>query len=48
MVTACTVPGLFDALARFHAAHPGVTDTLTEDESVALVERVRAGTADWR
>jgi DNA-binding transcriptional LysR family regulator len=46
MVTACTVPGLFDALALFHDAHPGVAVTLAEDESVALVERVRAGTAD--
>jgi DNA-binding transcriptional LysR family regulator len=46
MVTACTVPGLFDALAQFHAAHPGVAVTLAEDESVALIERVRAGAAD--
>jgi DNA-binding transcriptional LysR family regulator len=46
MVTACTVPGLFDALALFHDAHPGVAVTLAEDESVALIDRVRAGTAD--
>src|SRR5215469_8233794 len=46
MVTACTVPGLFDALALFHAAHPGVAVTLAEDESVALIDRVRAGAAD--
>jgi DNA-binding transcriptional LysR family regulator len=46
MVTACTVPGLFDALALFHGAHPGVAVTLAEDESAALIERVRSGTAD--
>jgi DNA-binding transcriptional LysR family regulator len=46
MVTACGVPGLFEALDRFHRAHPGVTITLTEDDSVALTARVRAGTAD--
>jgi DNA-binding transcriptional LysR family regulator len=46
MVTACTVRGLFDALARFHGAHPGVTITLVEDDSASLVERVRSGTAD--
>ena len=46
MVTACTVTGLFDALATFHSAHPGVTITLVEDDSVALAGRVRAGTAD--
>lgn len=46
MVTACTVTGLFEALAAFHAAHPGVTITLLEDDSLALAERVRAGAAD--
>ncbi len=46
MVTACTVPGLFESLALFHGAHPGVAVTLAEDESAALVERVRSGTAD--
>jgi DNA-binding transcriptional LysR family regulator len=46
MVTACTVPGLFDALALFHDAHPGIAVTLAEDESVALIDRVRSGTAD--
>lgn len=46
MVTACTVSPLFDALARFHGAHPGVTITLLEDDSAALAGRVRAGTAD--
>ena len=37
---------LFDALAGFHRAHPGVSVTLVEDDSAALVERVRSGTAD--
>ena len=46
MVTACTVTALFDALAAFHRAHPGVTITLVEDDSAALTERVRSGTAD--
>jgi DNA-binding transcriptional LysR family regulator len=46
MVTACTVTGLFDALAGFHDAHPGVTITLIEDDSAALTGRVRAGMAD--
>jgi DNA-binding transcriptional LysR family regulator len=46
MVTACTITGLFDALAEFHLAHPGVTITLVEDSSASLTERVRSGTAD--
>jgi len=46
MVTACTVSPLFDALARFHGAHPGVTITLAEDDSASLTDRVRSGTAD--
>jgi DNA-binding transcriptional LysR family regulator len=46
MVTACTVTALFDALAALHRAHPGVTITLVEDDSAALTERVRSGTAD--
>ncbi|MCF8783957.1 LysR family transcriptional regulator [Rhodococcus ruber] len=46
MVTACTVTGLFDALAAFHRAHPGVEITLVEDASDRLVERVRAATVD--
>lgn len=46
MVTACTVAGLFDALARFHEAHPRVTITLAEDDSASLTARVRSGTAD--
>jgi DNA-binding transcriptional LysR family regulator len=46
MVTACTVTGLFDALARFHEAHRGVAVTLVEEDSAALTGRVRAGGAD--
>jgi DNA-binding transcriptional LysR family regulator len=46
MITACTVTPLFDALAAFHRAHPGVEITLTEDSSDRLTVRVRAGTAD--
>src|ERR1700722_16976374 len=46
MVTACTVTPLFDALAGFHAAHPGVDVSLLEDNSDRLVERVRRGTVD--
>jgi DNA-binding transcriptional LysR family regulator len=46
MVTACTVTPLFDALAAFHIAHPGVDITLIEDNSDRLVERVRSGNAD--
>jgi DNA-binding transcriptional LysR family regulator len=46
MVTACTVTALFDALAAFHLAHPGVKITLIEDTSDRLIQRVRAGAAD--
>lgn len=46
MVTACTVTGLFEAMAAFHTAHPGVTITLLEDDSASLADRVRAGAAD--
>src|ERR1035441_3285812 len=46
MVTACTVTSLFDALAAFHLAHPGVEITLIEDNSDRLTERVRTGAAD--
>src|ERR1017187_5254209 len=46
MVTACTVTGLFDALAAFRLAHPGVAITLIEDNSDRLTELVRSGAAD--
>ncbi len=46
MVTVCTVTPLFDALAAFHLAHPGVDITLIEDNSDRLIERVRSGAVD--
>jgi hypothetical protein len=46
MVTACTVTPLFNALAAFHRAHPGVEITLIEDNSDRLTDRVRVGEAD--
>jgi DNA-binding transcriptional LysR family regulator len=46
MVIGCTVTPLFDALAAFHRAHPGVEISLLEDNSDRLVEGVRAGTID--
>ena len=46
MVTACTVAPLFDALAAFHLAHPGVDLALQEDNSDQLIEAVRAGSMD--
>jgi DNA-binding transcriptional LysR family regulator len=46
MVTACTITGLFDALAAFRLAHPGIEITLLEDGSDRLIERVRTGAAD--
>jgi DNA-binding transcriptional LysR family regulator len=46
MVTACTVAPLFDALAAFHLAHPGIEIALVEGNSDGLVEQVRAGAAD--
>jgi DNA-binding transcriptional LysR family regulator len=46
MVIGCTVTPLFDALAAFHRAHPGVEIALLEDNSDRLVEGVHAGTLD--
>jgi DNA-binding transcriptional LysR family regulator len=46
MVTACTVSTLFDALATFHLAHPGVEINLVEDNSDRLIQDVRAGGTD--
>jgi DNA-binding transcriptional LysR family regulator len=46
MVTACTVTPLFDALATFQLAHPGVEITLFEDNSDRLIDGVRMGTTD--
>ncbi|MGC0415321.1 LysR family transcriptional regulator [Embleya sp. AB8] len=46
MVIGCTITPLFDALAGFHRAHPGVEISLLEDNSDRLIEAVRAGTTD--
>jgi DNA-binding transcriptional LysR family regulator len=46
MVTACTVTPLFDALAAFRTAHPGVDISLCEDTSDRLIEGVRTGATD--
>jgi DNA-binding transcriptional LysR family regulator len=46
MVTGCTVTPLFDALATFHQAHPGVEILLLEGASDQLVHQVRAGHLD--
>jgi DNA-binding transcriptional LysR family regulator len=46
MVTGCTVVPLFEALASFHQAHPGVELALEEGNSASLVEEVRAGAID--
>lgn len=46
MVVGCTITPLFDALAAFHRAHPGVEISLLEDNSDRLVHAVRGGTVD--
>jgi DNA-binding transcriptional LysR family regulator len=46
MVIGCTVTPLFDALAAFRRAHPGVEISLLEGDSDRLVEGVRAGALD--
>jgi DNA-binding transcriptional LysR family regulator len=46
MIIGCTVAPLFDALAAFHQAHPGVEISLLEDNSDRLVEGVRTRTID--
>jgi DNA-binding transcriptional LysR family regulator len=46
MVAGCTITPLFEALAAFRHAHPGVEVSLVEDESDRLVEHVRTGAAD--
>ena len=43
MVTACSVPVLFDQLADFHRTNPGIDITLSEDTSDRLVDRVVSG-----
>ncbi|HEY8523515.1 MAG TPA: LysR substrate-binding domain-containing protein [Acidimicrobiales bacterium] len=47
MVTACTFGGLFDLLARFHRAHPGVEVQLSEAASDRLVAAVLEGRLDF-
>ncbi|WP_335934795.1 LysR family transcriptional regulator [Streptomyces sp. PTD5-9] len=46
MVIGCTLTPLFDALAAFHEAHPGVEISLLEGSSDRLLEGVRAGAVD--
>jgi DNA-binding transcriptional LysR family regulator len=46
MITACTVTPLFEALAGFHRAHPGVEISLLEGNSDVLASQVRAGLAE--
>ncbi|HUN32746.1 MAG TPA: LysR family transcriptional regulator [Trebonia sp.] len=46
MVTACTITALFDALDRFHQAHPRVVLTLVEGVAADLAGQVRAGALD--
>ncbi|MFJ8691996.1 LysR family transcriptional regulator [Streptomyces roseolilacinus] len=46
MVIGCTLTPLFDALAAFHEAHPGVEISLLEDSSDRLTEGVRTGAVD--
>jgi DNA-binding transcriptional LysR family regulator len=43
MVSGCTITPLFDALAAFGSAHPGIEISLTEDSSDRLTEAVRKG-----
>ncbi|OKJ72781.1 LysR family transcriptional regulator [Streptomyces sp. CB02460] len=46
MVVGCTLTPLFEALAAFHDAHPGVELALLEDSSDRLTEGVRTGVLD--
>ncbi|MDT3725228.1 LysR substrate-binding domain-containing protein [Streptomyces sp. DSM 41972] len=46
MVTGCTITPLFEALAAFHTAHPGVEIALLEDASDRLADGVRTGALD--
>ncbi|MFI1993131.1 LysR family transcriptional regulator [Actinoplanes sp. NPDC020271] len=46
MVIGCEVAPLFDALAAFHDAHPGIALELTEANSDHLVAGVRTGAID--
>jgi DNA-binding transcriptional LysR family regulator len=46
MVTSCGVPDLPLLLERFHRDYPGIDITLLEDNSHALVDKLRDGTLD--
>lgn len=46
MVTGCTITPLFDALAAFRRAHPGVELAVSEGSSDRLLEQVRRGALD--
>jgi DNA-binding transcriptional LysR family regulator len=46
MITACTIPSLFDQLEDFHQTNPGIDITLSEDTSDRLVDAVLAGRLD--
>ncbi|MEV6966186.1 LysR substrate-binding domain-containing protein [Hamadaea sp. NPDC051192] len=46
MVVGCTVTPLFEALAAFHQAYPGVELSLTEDASDRMADGVRLGELD--
>ncbi|ATE54522.1 LysR family transcriptional regulator [Actinosynnema pretiosum] len=46
MVAGCALTPLFDALAAFHRAHPGVRLRLVEGVSQELVDEVRRGALD--
>ncbi|CAL9598761.1 LysR family transcriptional regulator [Streptomyces sp. enrichment culture] len=46
MVTGCTITPLFEALAAFHTAHPGVEIALLEEASDRLADGVRTGALD--
>src|SRR5258705_227228 len=43
MIIGCTITPLFDALAAFHPAHPGVEISLLEDNSEPLTQPRPAG-----
>ena len=46
MIAGCRITPFFDALASFHAAHPGIELTVIEDASDRLTTEVRAGEMD--
>jgi DNA-binding transcriptional LysR family regulator len=46
MIVGCTITPLFDALATFHRAYPGVEIALIEGNSDELIERIGVGDAD--